>query len=123
MDTIKNFYWYDAVDMTNPQVKKAWDDYQKIVGSKPPENTSLALWAACSRMLLRAISKAGTIEDTHKVAEVLRAMPVEDPYLGKGAWIGKKFFGINQEVSFPFAMGMVIDGKLQPTTRMPATTE
>lgn len=123
VDTIKDFYWYDAVDMTNPQVKKAWDDYKKVVGQNPPENTSLALWAACTRMLLRAISKAGTIEDTQKVAEVLRAMPVEDPYLGKGAWIGKKFFGINQEVSFPFAMGTVINGKLQPIRRMPATIE
>jgi branched-chain amino acid transport system substrate-binding protein len=123
VDTIKDFYWYDAVNVSEPQVKKMWDDYQKLMGAKPPENTSLALWAACSRMLLRAISKAGTIEDTQKVAEALRAMPVEDPYLGKGAWIGKKFFGINQEVSFPFAMGMVIDGKLQPIRRMPATTE
>ncbi len=123
VDVIKDFYWYDAVDMTDPQVKKAWADYEKVMKTKPPENTSLALWAACSRMLLKAISKAGTIEDTHKVAEVLRAMPVEDPYLGKGAWIGKKFFGINQEVSFPYAMGTVIGGKLQPITRMPATME
>lgn len=122
-DVIKDFYWYDAVPVADPQVKKLWDDYKKLMGSNPPENTSLALWAACSRMLLRAIAKAGTIEDTQKVADALRAMPVEDPYLGKGAWIGKKFFGINQEVSFPFAMGMVIDGKLQPVQRMPATTE
>lgn len=123
LDVIKDFYWYDSVDMTDPQVKKAWDDYKKIVGSNPPENTSLALWAACTRMLFKAISKAGTIDDTQKVAQALRGLPVEDPYLGKGAWIGQKFFGINQEVSFPFAMGTVINGKLQPIRRMPATTE
>ena len=122
-DVIKDFYWYEAVPITEPQVKKLWDDYKKLMGSNPPENTSLALWSACTRLLLKAISKAGTIEDTQKVAEVLRAMPVEDPYLGKGAWIGKKFYGIQQEVSYPFGMGMVIDGKVQPVQRMPATTE
>ncbi len=123
LDVIQDFYWYDAVDITDPQVKKAWADYEKLMKTKPPENTSLALWAACSRMLLKAISKAGTIENTQKVAETLRAMVPDDPYLGKGAWIGKKFFGINQEVSFPYAMGMVIGGKLQPMMHMAATTE
>jgi branched-chain amino acid transport system substrate-binding protein len=123
VDVIKDFYWYEAVPANEPQVKKAWEDYKKLMGSNPPENTSLALWSACSRLLFKAIAKAGTIDDTQKVAEALRALPVEDPYLGKGAWIGKKFFGINQEVSFPFGMGLVIDGKLQPVQRMPATTE
>jgi branched-chain amino acid transport system substrate-binding protein len=123
VDVIKDFYWYEAVPANDPQVKKAWEDYKKVVGSNPPENTSLALWSACTRLLFKAITKAGTIDDTQKVAEALRGLPIEDPYLGKGAWIGKKFFGINQEVSFPFGMGMVIDGKLQPVQRMPATTE
>jgi branched-chain amino acid transport system substrate-binding protein len=123
VDVIKNFYWYESVPVAEPQVKKLWDDYKKLMGSNPPENTSLAAWSACTRLLLKAITKAGTIEDTKKVAEVLRAMPVEDPYLGKGAWIGKKFYGIQQEVSYPFGMGMVIDGKLQTVQRMPATTE
>lgn len=123
LDVIKDFYWYEAVPANDPQVKKLWDDYKKLMGSNPPENTSLALWSACTRLLLKAISKAGTIENTQKVAETLRALPVEDPYLGKGAWIGKKFFGIQQELSYPFGMGMVIDGKLQPVQRMPATTE
>jgi branched-chain amino acid transport system substrate-binding protein len=123
LDTIKDFYWYDSVPVADAQVKKMWDDYKKLMGSNPPENTSLALWAACSRMLLKAITKAGTIDDTQKVAEALRALPVEDPYLGKGAWIGKKFYGINQELSYPFGMGMVIEGKLLPIQRMPATME
>jgi branched-chain amino acid transport system substrate-binding protein len=123
LEVIKDSYWYESVAFDDPSVKKLWDDYKKLMGSNPPENTSLALWAASTRMLLKAISRAGTIENTQKIAEVLRAMPVEDPHLGRGAWIGKKFFGINQEMSFPFGMGMVIDGKLQPVLRMPATTE
>jgi branched-chain amino acid transport system substrate-binding protein len=123
LEVLKDYYWYEVVPTNDPQVRKLWDDYKKLMGSNPPENTSLSLWSAATRMLLRAISKAGTIDDTQKVAETLRAMPVEDPYLGQGAWIGKKFFGIQQEMSFPFGLGMVLDGKLQPVQRMPATTE
>jgi branched-chain amino acid transport system substrate-binding protein len=123
VDVIKDFYWYEAIPGDEPQVKKLWDDYRKVMGTNPPENTTLPVWAACTRLLLKAISRAGTIEDTHKVAEVLRTMAIEDPYLGKGAWSGKKFYGINQEVLFPFGMGMVVDGKLQPILRMEGTAE
>jgi branched-chain amino acid transport system substrate-binding protein len=42
--------------------------------------------------------------------------------MGTGHWIGKEFFGINQELSFPFGIGLVVQGKLQPTLRVDAAT-
>ena len=71
-------------------------------------------------MLLAAISKAGTITNTAKVAEALRTLPVQDPNLGQGLWTGKKFFGINQEISFPFGIGLIVDGKNQGVITHPA---
>ena len=65
-------------------------------------------------MVTKAIAKAGTADDTKKVAEALRSLPVEDENLGEGQWIGQEFFGINQELSLPFGIGLILDGKMQP---------
>jgi len=73
-------------------------------------------------MVVKAIAKAGTVDDTKKVAEALRSLPVEDPNIGQGRWIGQEFFGINQELSFPFGVGFVVKGQLQPTLRVEAAT-
>ena len=62
-------------------------------------------------MMLKAITKAGAASDVKKVAEALRSLPVEDKNLGKGEWTGQKFYGINQEISLPVGMGMIVDGK------------
>ena len=59
---------------------------------------------------------------TRGSAAVLRALPVEDPNLGKGLWVGQEFFGINQELSFPFGIGLIVDGKKLPYLRVEAAT-
>jgi len=70
------------------------------------------MWAdlPAARMTLKAVSMAGT-DDAKAVAVALRAMPVEDPNMGKGYWTGKKAFGIAQELHFPFGIGIIKDGK------------
>jgi branched-chain amino acid transport system substrate-binding protein len=110
-DVLKNFYWYECVPTADPKVQEMSATYKKLLGKEAPQNTFFWLWTAGSRMMLQAISKAGTMTDTAKVAETLRNMPVEDPNLGKGMWTGKAFYGINQELSFPFGIGMIVDGK------------
>jgi branched-chain amino acid transport system substrate-binding protein len=87
-----------------------------------PENDLFFQWVSATRMVVKAIAQAGTVTDTQKVAEMLRKLPVEDPNMGTGHWIGKEFFGINQELSFPFGIGLVVKGKLQPTLRVDAAT-
>lgn len=118
LDVVKDFYWYENVATSDPKVQAVYDDYKKVMGTAAPENTTMILWVAASRVLLNAISQAGTITDTKKVAEVLRTIDVDDKYLGKGHWTGKSFFGIKQEIAFPFGIGMIVDGKMLPVQRM-----
>jgi branched-chain amino acid transport system substrate-binding protein len=121
LDTVKDFYWYENVATSDPKVQAVYDDFKQVMGTPAPENTTMILWVAASQVLLDAISKAGTITDTNKVAEVMRALPVDDKYLGKGFWTGKSFFGIKQEIAFPFGIGMIVDGKMLPVQRVEAT--
>jgi branched-chain amino acid transport system substrate-binding protein len=117
MEVLKNFYWYEVVPTEDPKVRAVSDEYKKLLGKDAPENTNFSLWMAPPRMLLQAISKAGTT-DTTKVAEALRSLPVKDPNLGEGKWTGEKFFGINQEIFFPFGVGMIADGKMLGVQRV-----
>jgi branched-chain amino acid transport system substrate-binding protein len=49
--------------------------------------------------------------DVEKIAAAIRTTPVDDPNLGKGEWTGQKQFGINQELTFPVGMGLIVNGK------------
>jgi branched-chain amino acid transport system substrate-binding protein len=117
-EVLKDFYWYEPV-FIDEKAQQIADDYKKLLGTERPENNLFFQWVSGARMVLKAIAKAGTA-DTAKVAEALRALPVSDPNLGAGHWIGQDFFGINQELSFPFGVGLVTGGKLQPTMRVEA---
>lgn len=119
-EVLKDFYWHEDAPIDDPKIRTIYDDFKRIMGVPAPENTNLILWSAATHMLLTAITKAGTITDTEKVAVALRALPVEDPYLGQGRWTGQAFFGINQELSFPFGVGMMVDGKALPVQRVEA---
>jgi branched-chain amino acid transport system substrate-binding protein len=121
IDILKKFYWYEPV-VVDEQVKSLDEQYKKLLNADRPENNLFYQWIGAARMVTKAISKAGTVSDTKKVAEALRALPVEDPNLGKGLWIGQDFFGINQELSFPFGIGLIVDGKMQPITKAEAAT-
>ncbi len=118
LDVLKNFYWYEVVPTEDPKVRSISAEYKELIGKDAPENTFLWLWVAGPRMLLRAISVAGTATDTKKVAAALRAMRVEDPNLGEGKWTGEKFFGIDQELSFPFGVGIIANGKVLGVQRV-----
>jgi branched-chain amino acid transport system substrate-binding protein len=71
-----------------------------------------------ARMTLKAISVAGTMDDVQKVAEALRHLPVDDPNMGKGVWLGQKQFGIAQELMFAFGVSIIKDGKELGVTRV-----
>lgn len=111
VEKLGNFYWLEIVPTDDPGVKALWEEYKELMGQPAPDNTLMIPAVASSRLLLKAISKAGTIDDAAKVAEALRSLPVEDKNLGKGEWTGQKIYGINQELSFPVGMGLIINGK------------
>lgn len=111
IEALQNFYWLELVAIDDPEVKAMWTKYQEVIGSPGPENTLMATAVAAGRMLLKGISAAGTTADSKKVAEALRALPVEDPNLGKGAWVGKAVYGNDQELGFPAGVGLIVNGK------------
>jgi branched-chain amino acid transport system substrate-binding protein len=120
-EVLKNFYWYEPVYI-DEKVLAMGESYKKLMNANRPENNLFFQWVSATRMVTRAVSKAGTVDDTKKVAEALRSLPVEDENMGKGLWIGQEFFGINQELSFPFGIGLILDGKMQPVLRHEAAT-
>jgi branched-chain amino acid transport system substrate-binding protein len=120
-EVLKDFYWYEPV-FIDAKVEEIAEDYKKLMNAERPENNLFFQWVSATRMVIKAIAKAGTLDDTKKVAEALRSLPVEDPNIGKGLWIGQEFFGINQELSFPFGVGLVVKGQLQPILRVEAAT-
>ena len=120
IEILKNFYWYESTPADDLKVRELSGLFTKETGKPVPQGTSFWQWVPEARMLLAAISKAGTITNTAKVAEALRTLPVQDPNLGQGLWTGKKFFGINQEISFPFGIGLIVDGKNQGVITHPA---
>jgi branched-chain amino acid transport system substrate-binding protein len=118
IDVLRNFYWYEVAPTEDPRVRTISDEYKRLLGRDAPENTNLWLWVVGARMTLRAIERAGTANDTRRVAAALRELPVEDPNLGRGTWTGQAFFGINQELSLPFGMGMILDGRMVGVRRI-----
>lgn len=120
IDILKNFYWYESTPTDDPNVRELSVLFTKETGKPVPQGTSFWQWVPEARLLLAAISKAGTITNPAKVAEALRTLPVQDPNLGQGLWTGKKFFGINQEISFSFGIGIIVDGKTQNVITHPA---
>jgi branched-chain amino acid transport system substrate-binding protein len=121
VEVLKNFYWYEPVYIDD-KVRAIADNYKMLLGADRPENNLFFQWVSATRMVTKAIAKAGTVDDTKKVAEALRSLPVEDENMGKGHWIGQEFFGINQELSFPFGIGLILDGKMQSVVRHDAAT-
>ena len=121
-EVLKDFYWYEPV-FIDEKVLKIADDHKTLMKAERPENNLFFQWVSAARMVTKAIAKAGTATDTQQIATALRSLPVEDPNLGAGGWIGQKFFGVNQELSFPFGVGLVVNGKLQPVQRVDAATE
>ncbi|MCZ7657357.1 MAG: ABC transporter substrate-binding protein [Xanthobacteraceae bacterium] len=120
-EVLKNFYWYEPVYIDD-KVRAIAESYKKLMNANPPENNLFFQWVSATRMVTKAVTKAGTVDDVKKIADALRSLPVEDENMGKGLWIGKEFFGINQELSFPFGIGLILDGKMQPVLRHEAAT-
>ena len=100
-------------DSTRPTIRKSgrsMRSIRRLLGKDPVGGT--AVWAdlPAARMTLKAVSLAGT-DDAKAVAAALRKLPVDDPNIGKGYWTGKKQYGLAQELSFPFGIGIIKDGK------------
>lgn len=117
-DKMKDFFFYAPVNFEDPKVKKILPSFKKATKM---DATGIALgWIPGSRALLNAISQAGTIDDTKAVAAKLRKSPLKDDLLGQATWTGKEEFGVNQEMTWPFNIGVIKDGKAAQYTELKA---
>lgn len=122
VDVLKDFLWYEPVYMDD-NLHALEEKYQKLMGAPRPENSDFFRWVFAARMMVKAAQAAGSVDDSEKIAAALRELPVEDENIGKGYWIGQSFFGINQEMSYPFAIGVVQNGEKQPYIHAEAVQE
>jgi branched-chain amino acid transport system substrate-binding protein len=112
LNNMKDFFYYAPVDFGSDEVKKIQPAFKKATGM---EATGISLgWIPGARTLLESITEAGTINDTKAVAEAMRSHDLKDDLLGQGVYTGEEEFGVNQEMSWPFNMGVIKGG--QPAT-------
>lgn len=115
---MKDFFFYAPVNFEDAKVKKILPSFKKATKM---DATGIALgWIPGSRALLDAISQAGTTDDTKAVAAKLRKSPLKDDLLGQATWTGKEEFGVNQEMTWPFNIGVIKDGKAAQYTELKA---
>ena len=114
-ETIGDMFYYTPVDINGADLKDQIPAYKKAVG-RDADELSMA-WTAGARALMRALQTAGTLDDTKAVAEALRKDDLNDPAMGEGIWTGMKQFGIEQEMSWPFYVGIIKGGQLPPELR------
>ncbi len=118
LDNMRDFFYYAPVDFESPEVKEILPDFKDKTGM---DATGISLgWIPGGRSLLEAITAAGTIDDTAAVAEELAKNDLSDPLLGQGVWTGEEEFGMNQEMSWPFNMGVIKDAKPPVFTQLEA---
>lgn len=116
LENLKNVYWLEVSPVDAPGIVKMREDYAKIMGKHTPENPLFPVYVMAAEVILQGISAAGTDSDGEKIAEALRGLTPESRYMGKAGWRGKEQYGINQELTFPPGLGLIVDGQKQPTT-------
>ncbi|WP_084648143.1 ABC transporter substrate-binding protein [Paracoccus sp. J39] len=115
IEDLTNVYWLEVSPSDAPQILKMKEDFKQLMGRDAPVNPLFPVLAISAEVILDGISKAGTDQDGEKIAEALRGMTPKSRYMGEAGWRGKTEYGINQEVTFPPGLGMIVDGEKQPT--------
>ena len=62
------------------------------------------------QMLFTAMQKAGTVEDTTRIAATLEGLSDVPTAMGKAGWTGEKQYGIQHQIDLPFYVGQIKDG-------------
>jgi branched-chain amino acid transport system substrate-binding protein len=62
------------------------------------------------QMLFTAMKKAGTVDDTTKIATTLDGLSDVPTAMGKAGWTGEQKYGIKHQIDLPFYVGQIKDG-------------
>ncbi|TWI31298.1 ABC transporter substrate-binding protein [Paracoccus sulfuroxidans] len=121
-NVLQDFLWFEPIAMDD-NTKALEEKHIALMGKPRPENADFFRWVYAARMMVKAAQAAQSVDDAQKIADAMRTLPVDDENIGAGHWIGQKFFGINQEMSYPFAIGVIQAGEQQPYVRAEAANE
>ena len=115
VENLQNVYWLEVSPVGHPGIIKLKEDYKRLFGKDAPENPLFPVFALAAEVALAGISRAETDVDPEKIATALRAMTPESRFVGKAGWRGKsQYEGVNQELTFPIGLGMIVKGELKP---------
>jgi branched-chain amino acid transport system substrate-binding protein len=123
IQNLKSVYFLETSPSNHPGILKLKSEYQRLLKVAPPENALFPVFALAAEVALQGITAAGTDLDGDKIAEALRTLTPESRFMGKAGWRGKTIYGINQELTFPVGLGMVIGGKQLATRTVPIPAE
>jgi branched-chain amino acid transport system substrate-binding protein len=62
------------------------------------------------QMLFAAMEKAGTVDDTTRVAKELEGLKNFPTVLGSASWTGLKRYGVDHQIDLPFYVSQIRDG-------------
>lgn len=80
----------------------------------PNMNAFSPFFYAGLQMLFAAMEKAGTVDDTTKIAKALEGLSNFPTVVGKANWTGESRYGISHQIDLPFYIGQVKDGAVVP---------
>jgi branched-chain amino acid transport system substrate-binding protein len=100
---------YAAADMTTKNYKDLEAQYAKVL--KPPMNEFVVYFYDGARMLLNAMQKAGTVEDTDKIRAALEKQAPYKGIQGTIRWGGKKDYGSDHQILTPIFIGSIKNGE------------
>ena len=123
IENLTNVYWLEIAPLDSSGVTKMKQDYKATMGADAPANALFPVFVTSAELLLDAISKAGADDDGGKIADALRKLTPTSRYMGAAGWRGKLQYGINQEVTFPPGLGMIVNGVKQKTVTVDIPTE
>lgn len=73
-----------------------------------------------TRLLFKAISEAGTVEDTDAVLKRIEANPGFDGAQGNIVWGGKDVYGVNHQIATPAYLGVIEGGQAKVINKFDA---
>jgi branched-chain amino acid transport system substrate-binding protein len=110
---------YSQFDPSNPAVK-AYTARFEAKYKKPMNGFSPSFYDG-THMLFQAMTTAGTVTDSNKVRIALESIKEYNGILGPTSWTGQATYGSNHQISAPFFLSEVRDGKEVIRARCTAT--
>jgi branched-chain amino acid transport system substrate-binding protein len=101
-------YVHLPIDTSRPETAayiKAFEQKYRL----PANGHNLFIYSGL-QMLFAAMEKAGTVDDTTRVAKELEGLRDFPTVLGNASWTGLKRYGIDHQIDLPFYVGKIRDG-------------